>query len=106
MKKVRRTGRPSAYEVALAKGDLRLPKDVLRHDPFEDDLDNFITFWKFLGRPGTKTLYHLLMWSDHQRNRKEAASAIGLSGPGAVRKMLKRLQMSYQKNKERFSPHH
>lgn len=96
--------RKSAYEVALEKGDYRLPKDVahLRRDPFEDGLDNFITYWKYLGRPGTKKMFHLLMWSDHQRKRKETAVAIGLSGPESVRQMIKSHKTTYQKNKARF----
>jgi hypothetical protein len=100
--------RKSAYEVAIEKGDYKLPKDAahLRRDPWEDDLDNLITFWKYLGRPGTKKMYHLLMWSDHRRNRPETAAAIGFTGPEAVRQMLKHLKETYRKNKARFGPHH
>jgi hypothetical protein len=96
--------RKSAYEVALEKGDYRLPKDVahLRHDPFEDGLYNFIIYWKLLGRPDTKKMYHLLMWADHQRKREETAEAIGLAGRESVRQMIKTHKTTYQKNKARL----
>lgn len=99
--------RKSAYEVALEKGDYRLPKDAahLKHDPFEDDLYNFVIYWKYLGRPDNKKMYHLLMWADHERERKATAQAIGLAGPGAVRQMIQRLERNFRKNKARFGPH-
>lgn len=86
--------RLTRYEVEIANGTAKLPKDI---HCFEAELSDFIRTWKQLGCPNNDVMWKLLIWEDHQRRRKETAAVVGKS-PEALRQWLWRLQQQYQHN--------
>ena len=99
-----REPRPTAYEVALEKGDYQRPGDLPCLSPFEQNLSSFILYWKWLGCPPEHILYRLLFWEGHQHDRQVTADSLGLSGREAVRKMIERLEAKYLQHKNPKKP--
>jgi len=95
MQRRKKEFRPTKFEVALEKGDFQLPSEVPRKWTFEDALEAFITFYQRIGCPGSRDFYWLGIWKTCRRNRKKAASELGIT-LSALHKRLERLEKNYK----------
>jgi len=101
MKKHSRKDRPTSFEVALEKGDYKLPDEIAPSRPFEDFLEGFTIGYLALGCPDVRTISRLIVWLTADRNRKETALRLGMTEDG-VEKWLERLKKDYESHRQRM----
>ena len=99
MKKHPRESKPTAFEVAIEKGDYRLPSQLPQKLTFIGKLMAFITFYERLGTPNQDVLYKLGKLKAHDGDVKATAREIDID-PATFYKWLERLEARYEKKSQ------
>ena len=94
MKRRQKEPRPSQFEVAMEKGDFKLPHQLPTTFTVEELVDMYMAFWRRLGRPGTNELHWFGVWRALKFDRKATAAELGIT-LSALNRRIARLLKRY-----------
>ena len=89
------SGKLSAFEVAINKGDARLLKDLPVKLTLEDAVTGLFALWQYLDCPDFRELHWIYTWWDHDFDRKSTAAKLNLKLK-ALNKRIERLEKLYR----------
>jgi hypothetical protein len=94
---MKKEARLSKFEVAIAKGDAKLLKDLPFKLTLEDAVDSLFTLWFYLGCPNFRELYWVYTWWDHEFDRKSTAAKLKIDLE-TLHKRIQRLEELYNRS--------
>jgi len=86
---------PTAFQVAIDKGDCKLPFEIPTKWTIYDVAQTFIVFRRVLKYPDEETVDWITMWVVYKGDVKMAAIELGIE-PGTLYKKIERLDKVYQ----------
>ena len=95
--KKRTSEKLSKFEVALEKGDFKLPSEVEIPVGFRDYLKGFMMMYHRLGSPASPTLHWLGIYFATDEDTKKTAAILEIE-PDALYKRLATLKRHYEKS--------
>lgn len=87
--------KPSAFEVAIDKGDYKLPSEVPTKWTIYDVAKSFIILRRILKYPDDEMIDWMSMWIVYKGDIKMTAIELGME-PGTLYKKIERLDKLYQ----------